>query len=95
MLFRSEELAALELLELLVDLLLLGDHRVEDPVLGADAVDELRQRARHDLERMLGFRVGIEMVAAGTFPRTDFKAKRVIEDRDLYRSLREGGDGPA
>ncbi|HSH41037.1 MAG TPA: AMP-binding protein [Arenicellales bacterium] len=56
---------------------------------GADAVDEFRKQAKHDLERMLGFRVGIEMVAAGTFPRTDFKARRVIEDRDLYRSLRE------
>jgi len=55
----------------------------------ADAVEEFRSRAKHDLERMLGFRVGIEMVAAGTFPRTDFKARRVIEDRDLYRSLRE------
>jgi len=56
---------------------------------GADAVEEFRDRAKDDLERMLGFRVGIEMVASGTFPRTDFKAKRVIEDRDLYRSLRE------
>lgn len=56
---------------------------------GADTVEGFRQQAKRDLERMLGFRVGIEMVAAGTFPRTDFKARRVIEDRDLYRSLRE------
>ncbi len=56
---------------------------------GADAVKEFRDKAKHDLERMLGFRVGIEMVAADTFPRTDFKAKRVIEDRDLYSSLRQ------
>lgn len=56
---------------------------------GADTVEAFRQQAKRDLERMLGFRVGIEMVAAGTFPRTDFKARRVIEDRDLYRSLRE------
>jgi phenylacetate-CoA ligase len=59
---------------------------------GADAVDRFRDKAKHDLERMLGFRVGIEMVEAGTFPRTDFKARRVIEDRDLYRSLH--GDAP-
>lgn len=56
---------------------------------GADAVDEFRRQAKHDLERMLGFRVGIEMVEPDTFPRTDFKAKRVIEDRDLYSSLRQ------
>lgn len=59
---------------------------------GVDAVKEFRDKAKHDLERMLGFRVGIEMVAADTFPRTDFKAKRVIEDRDLYSSLREGAE---
>jgi len=59
---------------------------------GADAVEQFRRQAKHDLERMLGFRVGIEMVAAGTFPRTDFKARRVIEDRDLYKSM--AGDTP-
>ncbi|MDZ7840146.1 MAG: phenylacetate--CoA ligase family protein [Gammaproteobacteria bacterium] len=58
-------------------------------VRGAEAVDAFRNKAKHDLERMLGFRVGIEMVEAGTFPRTDFKARRVIEDRDLYKTLRE------
>lgn len=62
---------------------------------GPDAVEAFGARARHELERMLGLRVDIEMVAAGSFPRTDFKARRVIEDRDLYRSLREGRDGPA
>jgi phenylacetate-CoA ligase len=56
---------------------------------GFDAVKAFRDKAKHDLERMLGFRVAIEMVAADTFPRTDFKAKRVIEDRDLYSSLRQ------
>jgi len=56
---------------------------------GPDAIEIFSRQARHDLERMLGLRVAIEMVAAGTFPRTDFKARRVIEDRDLYRSLRD------
>lgn len=56
---------------------------------GADAVEAFGVQARHELERMLGLRVGIEMVAADSFPRTDFKARRVIEDRDLYRTLRQ------
>jgi hypothetical protein len=27
----------------------------------------------------------VELVALGELPRTEFKAKRVIDDRDLYR----------
>lgn len=56
---------------------------------GTDAIEAFAAQARRDLERMLGLRVDIEMVAAGSFPRTDFKARRVIEDRDLYRTLRQ------
>jgi len=26
-------------------------------------------------------------VAPGTFPRTDFKARRVVDDRDVFREL--------
>jgi phenylacetate-CoA ligase len=32
--------------------------------------------------RMLGLRSKIEIVVQGTFPRTDFKARRVIDDRE-------------
>jgi phenylacetate-CoA ligase len=45
---------------------------------------------------MLGLRAKIEVVAPGTFPRTDFKARRVIDDRDVFRDLYArlaGGDG--
>ena len=36
---------------------------------------------------MLGLRAKVEVVAPGTFPRTDFKARRVIDDRDVFREL--------
>ena len=39
------------------------------------------------LNKLLGVRAAVEAVAPGTFPRTDFKARRVIDDRDLFREL--------
>jgi phenylacetate-CoA ligase len=39
------------------------------------------------LHKLLGVRIRVEAVAPGTFPRTDFKARRVVDDRDLFRSL--------
>jgi len=44
-------------------------------------VREMRER----LQARLGVRPRLELVAQGTIPRTEFKAKRVIDDRDLYR----------
>ena len=40
-----------------------------------------------NLTKMLGVRAGVEVVPPGTFPRTDFKARRVIDDRDLFRGM--------
>ena len=39
------------------------------------------------LQKLLGVRAGVEVVPPGTFPRTDFKARRVVDDRDLFRTL--------
>jgi phenylacetate-CoA ligase len=46
---------------------------------------------------MLGLRAKVEVMAPGTFPRTDFKARRVIDNRDVFRAMnqrlaRSGGD---
>jgi phenylacetate-CoA ligase len=40
---------------------------------------------RERLQARLGVRPRLELVAEGTLPRTEFKARRVIDDRDLYR----------
>jgi phenylacetate-CoA ligase len=45
-----------------------------------------REAAAQKLLRMLGLR-RVEVVAPGTFPRTDFKARRVIDDREVFREL--------
>ncbi|MFL5430964.1 MAG: phenylacetate--CoA ligase family protein [Myxococcales bacterium] len=42
---------------------------------------EIAQR----LQARVGVRPRLELVAEGTLPRTEFKARRVIDDRDLYR----------
>ncbi len=45
--------------------------------LSATATERLRAR--------LGVHPVVELVPEGTLPRTEFKARRVIDDRDLYR----------
>jgi len=47
----------------------------------------LTDDASRQLQKMLGLRAKIEIVAPGTFPRTDFKARRVIDDREVFREL--------
>jgi phenylacetate-CoA ligase len=37
--------------------------------------------------KTLAVRAVIEVVAPQTFPRTDFKARRVIDDREIFREL--------
>jgi phenylacetate-CoA ligase len=54
---------------------------------GAAALSALADLVAQKLQRMLGLRAKVEVVAPGTFPRTDFKARRVVDDRDVFREL--------
>jgi phenylacetate-CoA ligase len=54
---------------------------------GADALRALGDEAARALQKVLGLRARVEIVAPATFPRTDFKARRVIDDRDVFREL--------
>lgn len=60
---------------------------------GEEGRRAFRKSAADALSRVLGLRVAVEVIAADTFPRTDFKANRVVDDRDLYRSLHEHSEG--
>jgi len=51
----------------------------------------LAETMRQRLRARLGVHPRIELVPQGTLPRTEFKARRVIDDRDLYRELRASG----
>ena len=59
----------------------------------AERRDALRQAMRERLRARIGIHPVIDLVPQGTLPRTEFKARRVVDDRDLYRqALVEGGD---
>jgi phenylacetate-coenzyme A ligase PaaK-like adenylate-forming protein len=62
---------------------------------GADALTALRDDAAKKLQKMLGLRAKIEVVAPGTFPRTDFKARRVVDDREVFRDMNARLSGKA
>ena len=66
----------------------------EDIFARGDKRDALRQSAEKKLGAVIGVRARVEIVAADTIPRTDFKARRVIDDRDLFRSLSAGEGEP-
>ena len=69
------------------ELLVRAEHAVawSDP----SAQDWLRTTMRERLRAKLGVHPIVELVPEGTIPRTEFKARRVIDDRDLYnQSLR-------
>ena len=51
----------------------------------AARLDALRGLMRERLRARLGVHPVVELVPEGTLPRTEFKARRVIDDRDLYR----------
>ena len=51
----------------------------------AARLDALRALMRERLRARLGVHPIVDLGPEGTLPRTEFKAKRVIDDRDLYR----------
>jgi phenylacetate-CoA ligase len=54
---------------------------------GAPALGAFRDAVARRIQTVLGLRAGVEIVACGTLPRTDFKARRVIDDREVFREL--------
>jgi phenylacetate-CoA ligase len=62
---------------------------------GERAVEQLRRRAENELHAVLGVRARVVPVAPGTLERTEFKARRVVDDRDLWREMRALREGRA
>jgi phenylacetate-CoA ligase len=59
----------------------------EQQAKGDAGIVALRDDAARKLQKMLGLRARVEVVAPGTFPRTDFKARRVVDDREVFRDM--------
>jgi phenylacetate-CoA ligase len=51
--------------------------------------DALRRTMRERLRARLGVHPVVDLVPHGSLPRTEFKARRVVDDRDLYREVRQ------
>jgi phenylacetate-CoA ligase len=47
----------------------------------------LERALRERLQAKCGVRPRLELLPQGTLPRTEFKARRVVDDRDLYRKV--------
>lgn len=60
---------------------------------GAAAIERFRAEVARELQTVLGVRARVEIAAPGTLPRTDFKARRVIDDRDVFRAMRAQLEG--
>ncbi len=61
--------------------------RIESDATGFMIPQAMREEATRALHRLLGLRAKVEIVGPGTFPRTDFKARRVLDDREVFRDL--------
>jgi phenylacetate-CoA ligase len=59
----------------------------------AERRDALRRAMRERLRARIGIHPVIDLVPQGTLSRSEFKARRVVDDRDLYRQAlaKEGG----
>lgn len=55
----------------------------------AETVSRFRQRVSDELNKLLGIRAVVEVVDEQSIPRTDFKARRVIDDREVFRTFAE------
>ena len=47
-------------------------------------IDTVKRQLQSDLGATLGIRSSVELKAPGELERTQFKARRVIDERDLY-----------
>jgi phenylacetate-CoA ligase len=61
--------------------------RVECKLEGDAAREQFRHEVARGIHKMLGLRTKAELVASGSLPRTDFKARRVVDDREVFRDM--------
>ncbi len=54
---------------------------------GDAAIERFRSTAADKLQQVLGIRAKVEVAEEQSIPRTDFKARRVIDDRDVFRDF--------
>ena len=60
---------------------------------GSDALARFRAEAERKMAKVLGLRTRVEIAAPNSIPRTDFKARRVIDDRAVFREMQTQIEG--
>ena len=58
-----------------------------------EALVRFRAEIERKLQKVLGLRTLVEVVEPNSIPRTDFKARRVIDDRAVFRDLQRYIEG--
>jgi phenylacetate-CoA ligase len=71
------------------ELLLRVEATPETEKKGADAVKAFKDQVAKRIHTMLGLRAGVEIVPCNSIARTDFKARRVVDDREVFRELNQ------
>jgi phenylacetate-CoA ligase len=56
-------------------------------------VQRFRAEVEHKIQKVLGLRTLVEIAAPNSIPRTDFKARRVIDDRAVFRDMHKQIEG--
>jgi phenylacetate-CoA ligase len=69
------------------ELMLRVEASAETAARGEQALAEFRADVARRVHKLLGLRAGVEVVGEGTLPRTDFKARRVVDDRAVFRDM--------
>jgi phenylacetate-CoA ligase len=71
------------------ELLVRAEYTEEIAARGEAGIAAFRTRLSAQLRKVLGVGANVEAVPKGTYERTDFKARRVIDDRDLYGKIHD------
>jgi phenylacetate-CoA ligase len=58
-----------------------------------DAMKKFRSEVEHKIQKVLGLRTLVEIAQPHSIPRTDFKARRVIDDRAVFRDMHKQIEG--
>jgi phenylacetate-CoA ligase len=69
------------------ELLLRIEANAEIFVEDGHGVERFRAEVSRRIQKLLGLRTSAEILRKGTLPRTDFKARRVIDDRAVFREM--------
>ncbi|WP_338811319.1 AMP-binding protein (plasmid) [Agrobacterium leguminum] len=59
----------------------------DDNAAANGGLEHFRTEVTHRIQKLLGLRTKAEIVGKGSLPRTDFKARRVIDDRAVFKDM--------